>query len=58
LILSERHRQDPRYLSEQARLPEALTVPAMQQLARQLFPVANQVQLRLLPSAAALEQAL
>jgi len=58
LILSERHWQDPRYLSEQARLPEALTVPAMQQLARQLFPVANQVQLRLLPSAAALEQAL
>ncbi|MFK0312001.1 insulinase family protein [Pseudomonas sp. NPDC090233] len=58
LILSERHYQDPRYLSEQAKLPEALTLPAMQQLARQLFPAANQVQLRLLPSPAALEQAL
>jgi len=58
LILSERHWQDPRYLSEQAKLPEALTLPAMQQLARQLFPTANQVQLRLLPSPAALEQAL
>lgn len=58
LILSERHWQDPRYLSSQARLPEALTLPALQQQARQLFPAANQVQLRLLPSAAALEQAL
>jgi len=58
LILSERHWQDPRYLSEQARLPEALTLPTMQQMARQLFPAANQVQLRLLPSPAALEQAL
>ncbi|MBJ9974436.1 insulinase family protein [Pseudomonas sp. S75] len=58
LILSERHWQDPRYLSEQATLPQALTLPAMQRLARQLFPAANQVQLRLLPSPAALEQAL
>ncbi|MDR6712264.1 zinc protease [Pseudomonas hunanensis] len=58
LILSERHWQDPRYLSSQARLPEALSLPALQQQARQLFPVANQVQLRLLPSATALEQAL
>ncbi|MFA7891488.1 M16 family metallopeptidase [Pseudomonas putida] len=58
LILSERYWQDPRYLSEQSKLPEALTMPAMQQLARQLFPAANQVQLRLLPAPAALEQAL
>ncbi|CAM3603708.1 putative zinc protease PqqL [Pseudomonas reidholzensis] len=58
LILSERHWQDPRYLSTQAQLPEALTLPALQQQSRQLFPAANQVQLRLLPSAAALEQAL
>jgi len=58
LILSDRRWQDPRYLQSQAQLPEALTLPEMQQQARQLFPRANQVQLRLLPSAAAMEQAL
>ncbi|MGE8059704.1 insulinase family protein [Pseudomonas sp. NPDC089547] len=58
LILSDRRWHDPRYLQTQAQLPEALTLPEMQQQARQLFPRANQVQLRLLPSAAALEQAL
>ncbi|WDY57731.1 insulinase family protein [Pseudomonas sp. PSKL.D1] len=58
LILSERHWQDPRYLSEQVRLPEALTLPELQQQARQLFPAANQVQLRLLPAPSAQEQAL
>lgn len=58
LVLSERHWQDPRYLSQQAELPEALTLPAMQQLARELFPAANQVQLRLLPLRAVQEQGL
>lgn len=58
LILSERHWQDPRYLRTQAQLPAALSLPALQQQARQLFPQANQVQLRLLPSVTALEQAL
>lgn len=58
LILSDRRWHDPRYLQTQAQLPEALTLPELQQQARQLFPRGNQVQLRLLPSAAALEQAL
>lgn len=58
LILSDRRWQDPRYLQTQAQLPEALTLPELQQQARQLFPRGNQVQLRLLPSAGALEQAL
>lgn len=58
LILSDRHWHDPRYLQTQAQLPEALTLPELQQQAKQLFPRANQVQLRLLPSPAALEQAL
>ncbi|QXH51890.1 insulinase family protein [Pseudomonas fakonensis] len=57
LVLSERRWQDPRYLHTQAQLPEALTLAELQQQARQLFPRANQVQLRLLPSASALEQA-
>ncbi|MFJ4344609.1 insulinase family protein [Pseudomonas sp. NPDC089401] len=58
LILSDRHWHDPRYLSTQAQLPEALTLPELQRQARQLFPRANQVQLRLLPSPLALEQGL
>lgn len=58
LILSDRRWHDPRYLQTQAQLPEALTLPELQRQAQQLFPRANQVQLRLLPSAAALEQAL
>ncbi|WP_336333223.1 M16 family metallopeptidase [Pseudomonas putida] len=58
LILSDRHWHDPRYLHIQAQLPEALTLPELQQQARQLFPRYNQVQLRLLPSPTALEQAL
>jgi len=58
LVLSDRRWHDPRYLRTQVRLPEALTLPELQQQARQLFPRGNQVQLRLLPSEAALEQAL
>jgi len=58
LILSDRQWHDPRYLRTQVRLPEALTLSALQQQARQLFPRANQVQLRLLPSPAIDEQAL
>ncbi|MDU9401412.1 insulinase family protein [Pseudomonas sp. zfem004] len=57
LVLSDRRWQDPRYLQTQAQLPEALTQAELQQQARQLFPRANQVQLRLLPSVAAQEQA-
>ncbi|MFJ4455104.1 insulinase family protein [Pseudomonas sp. NPDC089392] len=58
LILSDRRWHDPRYLQTQAQLPDALNLPALQQQAKQLFPQANQVQLRLLPSAVAQEQAL
>ncbi|CAM3238268.1 peptidase M16 [Pseudomonas floridensis] len=50
LILSERHWGDPRYLTEQARLPDALTVTALKRLAGELFNATNQVQLRLLPA--------
>lgn len=57
LALSDRRWQDPRYLKTQAQLPEALTVPELQQQAMHLFPLENQVQLRLLPTAGALEQA-
>ncbi|NIF26309.1 insulinase family protein [Pantoea sp. Tr-811] len=58
LVLSDRHWHDPRYLQTQALLPEALTLPELQQQALELFPRGNQVQLRLLPSPTALEQAL
>ena len=58
LILSDRRWHDPRYLQTQTQLPEALSLPALQQQAKQLFPRANQVQLRVLPSPAALEQAM
>ncbi|MEE4370993.1 insulinase family protein [Pseudomonas alliivorans] len=50
LILSERHWGDPRYLTEQARLPDALTVKALKRMAGELFNDRNQVQLRLLPA--------
>ena len=49
LLLSERHWQDPRYLSSQARLPDGLRIELLKPLANQLFPVANQVLLRVLP---------
>ncbi|MHA6198523.1 M16 family metallopeptidase [Pseudomonas wadenswilerensis] len=58
LLLSERHWGDPRYLSSQAQLPEGLTRDALKATAARLFPRANQVQLRLLPTPAAQEQAL
>ncbi len=51
LLLSERQWQDPRYLSSQARLPEGLRIESLKPLAGQLFPVANQVLLRVLPKA-------
>lgn len=51
LILSERAWHDPRYLSQQQQLPAALQLAAMQGLARQLFPRANQVYLQVLPAA-------
>jgi zinc protease len=57
LVLSDRRWHDPRYLETQQQLPEALTLAELQQQARQLFPQANQVQLRVLPSASAWEQA-
>lgn len=50
LILSERAWGDPRYLSEQRELPAALQAAAMQRLARQLFPQANEVRLQVLPA--------
>lgn len=56
LVLSDRRWRDPRYLKTQAQLPEALTLAELQHQARQLFPLGNQVQLRLLPSASAMEQ--
>ncbi|MEE1921801.1 insulinase family protein [Pseudomonas sp. 148P] len=58
LVLSERHWGDPRYLSQQARLPEGLTLEALKVTAGQLFPRANQVRQTLLPTPAAQEQAL
>lgn len=58
LVLSERHWGDPRYLSSQAQLPEGLQADALKAMAGQMFPRANQVQLRLLPTPAAKEQAL
>ncbi len=57
LVLSERHWGDPRYLSQQAQLPDGLTLKALQATAGQLFPRANQVRQTLLPTPAALEQA-
>lgn len=50
LILSERAWHDPRYLSEQHRLPAALEPAALKRLARQLFPKGNQVRLQVLPA--------
>lgn len=51
LLLSERQWHDPRYLSRQARLSEGLRIEALKPLAGQLFPVDNQVLLRVLPAA-------
>lgn len=50
LLLSERHWGDPRYLSEQQQLVDALQVPVLRRLAGKLFGPANVVQLRLLPA--------
>lgn len=58
LLLSERHWRDPRYLSSQAQLPDALQLDALKATAGRLFPRANQVQLRLLPTPDAEAQAL
>ncbi|MEG5263086.1 insulinase family protein [Pseudomonas sp. JDS28PS106] len=52
LILSDRRWGDPRYLSRQQNLTEALTQPALQRLAGELFDAANRVTLRLLPATA------
>ncbi|MNH96999.1 Peptidase M16 inactive domain protein [compost metagenome] len=49
LLLSERQWQDPRYLSSQTSLIDGLRMDLLQPLAGQLFPVQNQVQLRVLP---------
>ena len=51
LVLSERQWHDPRYLSSQARLPDGLRIELIKPLASQVFPVANQVLLRVLPKA-------
>ncbi len=53
LILSERHWGDPRYLTEQKHLPDALQLAPVRALASHLFGPANVVQLRLLPAAQA-----
>ncbi|RMQ40915.1 hypothetical protein ALQ04_00963 [Pseudomonas cichorii] len=50
LILSDRYWGDPRYLSQQQQLTQALTVPALKRLAGELFDPQNLVQLRLLPA--------
>lgn len=52
LVLSDRRWGDPRYLSRQQNLTEALTRPALQRLAGDLFDAANLVTLRLLPAPA------
>lgn len=53
LILSDRHWGDPRYLSLQQKLPEALDTATLRRLSRELFDPANLVQLRLLPAPSA-----
>ncbi|MEX5574793.1 insulinase family protein [Pseudomonas lijiangensis] len=50
LILSDRYWGDPRYLSQQQQLLDALTVPALKRLAGELFDQQNLVQFRLLPA--------
>ena len=50
LILSDRYWGDPRYLSQQQQLLDALTVPALKRLAGELFGQQNLVQFRLLPA--------
>lgn len=49
LQLSERQWQDPRYLSSQANLVDGMRIDLLKPLATRLFPVENQVQLRVLP---------
>ena len=58
LVLSDRQWHDPRYLSSQAALPEAIRQAPLKALAARLFVADNQVQLRLLPTPAAAAQAL
>lgn len=58
LVLSDRQWHDPRYLSTQAALPDALRPAPLKALAAELFKRDNQVQLRLLPTPAATAQAL
>jgi zinc protease len=50
LILSERHWGDPRYLSEQSQLVDALQVAPLKVLAGRLVNAENLIQLRLLPT--------
>jgi zinc protease len=50
LILSERHWGDPRYLSEQDQLVDALQVAPLKVLAGRLMNAENLIQLRLLPA--------
>lgn len=49
LLLSERHWGDPRYLSTQVSLPDALSLEHLKPLASSVFPARNQTLLRLLP---------
>ena len=51
LILSDRRWGDPRYLSSQTSLAEALQLESLRELARQLLPVDNRVRLDVLPRA-------
>lgn len=53
LILSDQRWGDPRYLSSQARLVDALQPEALRELASQLLPTANQVRLEVLPGSEA-----
>ena len=50
LILSERAYADPRYLSQQQHLPQALQLPALKALAKVVWNPANLRQQRLLPA--------
>lgn len=49
LVLSDQRWGDPRYLSDQHQLPEALEITALRELAGQLLSPDNQVSMRLLP---------
>lgn len=50
LLLSDRHWGDPRYLTTQTTLPDALRIESLKSLAKALFPPRNQVLLRVLPN--------